>query len=43
MKKFFELATEAAWWTLGLTLLFAFFWFLLDFDLTMLGTNEQRS
>lgn len=34
MKKFFELALEAAWWTLGVTLLVAFFYFLLGFDLT---------
>lgn len=37
MKKFFELALEAAWWTLGVTLLFAFCWFLLDFDLLIGG------
>lgn len=34
MKKFFELATEAAWWTLAVTLFFGFCWLLLGLDLT---------
>jgi len=34
MKKLFELAAEAATWTVLWTILLVFFWFLLDFDLT---------
>lgn len=38
MKKFFELALEAATWTILWGVLLAFFYFLLDFDLLIGGS-----